>query len=88
MRVDEIMSIQGNAPVGSDLFVNDCGDAQCHGYEGTVGPAPSLPLHVPNLSNDELGCLLLTGSGEMPSHEEQSDQELADLIAYVRETFG
>lgn len=87
MRVDVILALPPDETAGATVFANTCGNAGCHGDNGTNGSGPDLSEEIPELDMDALGCLLLAGVESMPSQASLSDQELADVIAYVRTTF-
>lgn len=87
MRADAIVDIPGDETMGATVFTQNCGVSACHGADGAAGPAPDLAEHVEHYDADALACLLLAGEGTMPSQEALSDEELADVIAYVQATF-
>lgn len=75
---------------GSDKYDLFC--SSCHGADGTAGvqvdgvPATDLTQSVPGLSDDELASTIQQGFGAMPV-QQLDDNETADVIAYLRETF-
>lgn len=89
-RASVILGLNGNASNGQTLFSGGtCANAACHGPDGTSGMAtPTLDTSVPNLSDAEIVNTFLNGKGGMPPQSQLSDQELADLLAYVSDTFG
>ncbi|MFO7561188.1 MAG: cytochrome c [Enhygromyxa sp.] len=87
MRVEAILDRTPDKAAGAQLYTQTCATVLCHGTDGVGGPAPSLAETIPAHSDAELGCVLLLGPGEMTSLESLSDQQLADVIAYVRATF-
>ena len=54
-----------------------CADAQCHGDDGCSGPAPNFQGTISRYSD---------GTGEMPA-QNLTDQELADVLAFLRDVF-
>jgi hypothetical protein len=87
MRVDTVFDLTADETAGAMVFMQICGSAACHGADGSAGPAPDLPDEVPEFDDVGLACLLLNGEGDMPSQATLSDQQLADVIAYVQSTF-
>ena len=87
-------ALTGDASAGATEFSNVC--AVCHGADGTgeTGVAPSLVDAVPEYTHDsELSDIILNGFDEanpdyptMPP-QDLTDQQVADVIAYLRETF-
>jgi mono/diheme cytochrome c family protein len=80
--------VEGDAVAGKQIFVSNC--AGCHtladaGTTGTIGPnlddaQPSSELVTDRVTN---------GQGVMPSFAGAlSDQQIADVAAYVSETAG
>ena len=87
MRVDTVFDLSADESAGAMVFMQNCGSAACHGADGSAGPAPDLPDEVPEFDDVGLACLLLNGEGDMPSQATLSDQQLADVLAYVQATF-
>jgi mono/diheme cytochrome c family protein len=86
-RVDTILSLGGDETTGADTFTTTCGSSGCHGSDGDSGPGPHLSNEIPEFTVDGLTCLLLTGYDDMPSQASLSDQQLADVVAYVQGNF-
>jgi cytochrome c551 len=88
-RTAAILGLDGNASAGQSVFANNlCSNAICHGTDGTNGDAPSLAEQVAAGSDQQLVTSLLNGKGDMPTQGALSDQELADVLAWLNETFG
>jgi mono/diheme cytochrome c family protein len=86
-RRDHILSMDGVASAGAMLFAQNC--ATCHGEDGRgSGWAPNLYERVPTRPDDSIVQTLLQGRGGMPKWEHLRDQEIADLLAHLRATFG
>ena len=86
-RVATILSLTGDHLAGAATFSANC--AGCHGDDGGGGAVgPSLYKRVPALTTEAIVEVLLTGRSPMPSWAALSDQELADLVALLRRTFG
>ncbi len=72
----------GDAAAGKDLFAAQC--ASCHGAnaEGGFGPALAGAPIVENA--DQFASIVKNGTGGgMPPFAQLSDQEIADLLAYL-----
>jgi mono/diheme cytochrome c family protein len=87
IRALAILNLEGDASVGSARFQKSC--STCHGAEGAgTGAAPSLYDRVPKLDDEGLAAILLSGRAPMPSWSHLDNQELADVIAFLRENFS
>lgn len=87
-RNDDIKALTGDAAAGEAVFTQGtCGSMGCHGADGVSGTAPSLADVVAGHSDDELINAVLDGSGTMPPNDLE-DQEMADVLAWMRQTFG
>jgi mono/diheme cytochrome c family protein len=76
----------GNKENGRKLFLND-GCYSCHGREGQGAVAVTGPrIGPPQLSFEAFTAYLHHPSGQMPPYTSKivSDQELADLYAYLQ----
>ncbi len=89
-RAATILGLTGDASSGEQLFGSSgCANMACHGADGTSGSAmPSLDTSVPNTDDATIVDTFLNGKGSMPAQAGLSDQQLADLLAYVSDTFG
>ncbi|MCR9162197.1 MAG: c-type cytochrome [Nannocystaceae bacterium] len=89
-RAATILSLEGDASAGAMVFsAGACATAGCHGPDGVSGMAsPSLDASVPSATDTQIVNSLLNGKGSMPAQSNLSDQELADVLAYVTDTFG
>ena len=67
------------------LYQKTC--SGCHGYDGSGGSGPSLMYAISGNSDAELETIILEGSGGMPA-QDLSAQEVADVIAHLREIYG
>ncbi len=76
----------GNKENGKKLFVNN-GCYQCHGREGQGAAQATGPrIGPPQLSFEAFGKYLHHPTGQMPPYTSKvvSDQELADIYAYLQ----
>jgi mono/diheme cytochrome c family protein len=86
-RVDDILALDGNASAGSSVYQQNCSNAACHGADGNSGPGANLSTVVPNSSDESLVDTIINGFGGMPA-QNLEDREVADVLAYLIETFG
>lgn len=80
-------SLVGNPVAGGALFSAHC--ASCHSIEQgrhTIGP--DLYEEVPEEDDEELWEIILAGEDEEMPPTALSGQQTADLVAYLRATFG
>lgn len=79
------LDLEGDSARGAALFASRC--AVCHGDDGSGGSqGVDIADHVPFHSDEDLVELLAEGEGRMPAPG-LSDQEIADVLAYLRATF-
>ena len=79
------LELDGDATRGEALFAFHC--ASCHGADGSGGSqGVDLREEVPHHSDRELVRIMANGTGIM-SAPGLTDQEIADVLAYLRETF-
>jgi mono/diheme cytochrome c family protein len=79
------LELQGDATRGEQLFALHC--AACHGADGSGGSqGVDLREEVPHHSDRELVRIMANGTGIMLAPG-LSDQEIADVLAYLRATF-
>lgn len=89
-RVDTILAIDGDATAGQTVFTSTCALAACHGADGnTPGTAEAKRLseEIPALDDAMTVSVIIEGYETMPA-QSLSDQQVADVLAYVNETFG
>ena len=88
-RKANILMLDGTASAGMAVFSSEtCATEACHGADGNSGMAENLSERVPALSDDQIVDVLLEGSGTMPPQTHLSDQQLADVLAWLNETFA
>ncbi len=82
-----ILGLTGDATAGEMVFSdNACSVVGCHGPDGTVDN-PLGPL-VMAASDEQIVDTFLNGKGSMPAQSSLSDQELADVLAWLNANFG
>lgn len=74
-----VMALTGTAANGTDVYERKC--AGCHGADGEGTSSPLSQL-VPAQSDESL-ARVVSGGGHV-SQDGMTDQEAADLIAYLR----
>lgn len=85
-RVDDVLALTGDTTAGETSYTSLC--ASCHEADGMGGDAyPDLTAFVAAESEGELVEAMLEGPGSMPVFDNQDDQVLADITAYVFATF-
>ncbi len=89
-RTATILGLEGDAAAGGMVFSSGaCATPACHGPDGTSGMAsPTLDTSIPSASDMQIVNSLLNGKGSMPAQSNLTDQQLADVLAYVTDTFG
>lgn len=78
-------TIVGDATAGETVYATTC--AGCHGTDGEGGTGPAMTDEVPELTDEEIEDVILNGAGTM-APVDLIDQDRADVIAYLRATFG
>ena len=81
-----VAGLASDPVLGEKTFAENC--TTCHGADGMgSGSAPSLFDRVPGFSEEKLVERLILGKSPMPSWAFFTDQELADLRGFLRQTF-
>ncbi len=87
---EAVLALTGDADNGQSVYEAKC--TSCHHADGTGDAAldyPSLVTEIPGEEEDEIVSLILSGLETMPSFRSQlSDQEVADVLAYVLREWG
>jgi len=84
--IDPDTDVDGDPELGVVTYQATCANAGCHGADGDVGPASDLTAAVPFYTDERLSNIIQNGAGRMPG-QPVPDEELADLLAYLRLTF-
>ncbi|HWB80583.1 MAG TPA: cytochrome c [Nannocystaceae bacterium] len=91
-RTQGVLDLQGDTAAGATVFMMICGTSACHGADGnTPGTADTKKLseEIPGRDDRNIVNVILKGEGPMPPQEAiLNDQQIADVLAYVRDTFG
>ncbi len=83
--VSDVLALEGDAAAGEQHFTT-CTSTACHGADGNSGDGPKLAEAVPDQSEEELARIVKYGVDDMPGST-RSDQEIADLLAHLRQRF-
>lgn len=83
---DAVLALTGDATNGATVYGASC--AACHAADGSGGSGPSLIEEIPELTDEQIAGIILNGYEEMAAQSSLDDQEVADVLAYCRETFG
>jgi len=84
--VDAVLALAGEVAAGEVVYLDHC--AECHLEDGSGDIGPSLIFHVPRHPDRYLVNLILVGEGNMPPFDDLADQDIADVLVYLRGTFG
>lgn len=85
-RVPGILALTGDVSAGQTVFANTC--AGCHGPEGKGGSAKAIASAIPGHTPETLATIALNGTGFImgPAGKDLSDQQVADLVAWLKAT--
>lgn len=81
-RVGAVLALQGNADAGKDLYTSNC--TGCHGTSGKGGSAGKDIAHVARNEPEDAIEAIVEGEDSMPAFDSLSDQDVADIIAYLK----
>lgn len=81
-RATTIAGLTGDSATGATLFV-DNGCNGCHADDASGGTGPALA----GIGADDTDAVntVIDGDGDMPSFTDLSDQDIADLFAWISE---
>lgn len=81
-HANSIAGMSGDATSGQTLYSANC--ASCHGATGGGGSGPNLVRAFNSEDKAELIDVILEGDGPMMGYSGVlSDQEIADIVAYL-----
>lgn len=75
-----------DATAGAQVFADTC--AGCHGANGEGASGPAMSEAAAGKTEADVEDVVRNGSGDMPAQSQLSDPEMADVAAYVVETWG
>ena len=93
-RTQTILGLDADSAMGMSQYESNCGTDVCHGADGAGGsmapdPAPQdLRVLLSSRTDEQVVDVLLEGIGTMPNQASRSDQELANVVAYINEAFA
>ncbi len=91
LRMREILSAEGDAEAGEEVFQNATSDescTDCHGADGEGDFGPAMSRVFAQKTDWQLLNTVIEGRAPMPAWGERlSDQELTDLFAYLKANF-
>ncbi|MEQ1567934.1 MAG: cytochrome c [Myxococcota bacterium] len=87
-RIAAIVGLVGDTAAGTDTYGSQC--IGCHGYDGSgiASDAADLNAALPKLTDEQVATTILLGQGNMDAYDFLSNQQIADVIAYIRSAFG
>ncbi len=71
---------------GEAIYRGSCGG--CHPDSGDAGVGPGLAEAIPDNTDEQLATVIADGGTGMPGFSNITGDDLTDLIAYLRETWG
>jgi mono/diheme cytochrome c family protein len=87
-RAQEVAGLTGKSADGAGIYATDC--SRCHSPDGKGGdrsdPKASHSTMlgaIHTFSAPETITLVIQGAGTMPAFDRYSDQQLADVYAYI-----
>lgn len=88
-RAAAILSLGGNAEAGEQVYLSEC--EPCHRVDGTGatngGIGKDLTDWLPRNEDSAAVDAILNGRTGMLAYDFLTDQEIADVLAYIRATF-
>lgn len=87
-EIAAIVALTGDAANGATVYGDNC--AGCHGADGTGSAAgPDLSGEIAEHSDEDIVTTIYNGDGSMPEYGTKlSEQEIADVLAHLRDLFG
>jgi mono/diheme cytochrome c family protein len=90
-RTAGVLELTGDPAAGMTEFAGRCGVATCHGADGNTPGTPKtakLGEEVPGNPDTFVVDVMFKGDGDMPAQTNMTDQQAADVLAYLRMLFG
>ncbi len=85
--VSEILELEGDPWTGLVVYEQTCALTSCHGPQGDDGSAPDLGDLTVAHTDEQLAGVVKFGAHDMPAQDHLSDQDIADVIAFLRIKF-
>lgn len=89
-RVNAVLELTGDPTAGAMVFSTVCGTVACHGPDGNTPGTPQtvkFSQRIPEMDDRGIADTVLSGLRTMPAQSNLTDQQVADVVAYVLETF-
>ena len=85
-RADDVLLLSGDVDDGEEKYLSLC--ETCHEVDGMGADAfPDIGEYLGQRPDSDFIVVMIEGPGGMPAFEGQTDQALADLLAYAKATF-
>ena len=84
--VDDAALANADPISGEALYMDLC--ASCHGADGMGTASGSSLLGISESNDQALWDVIFFGEDGMPAYSDLSDQEIADLIAWMRAAYS
>lgn len=81
-RVDDILALTPDIDNGEALYGGNC--TGCHGEDATGGSGPDLVEHLSHHPDSDYVAVILDGGLGMPAYDAWPDQDVADVVGYLR----
>jgi len=86
-QIDCVLELTADSTAGESVYTANC--VACHAADGTGGVGSDLTANASALSTREIAEIVIGGQGSMAGFGSTlSDQEIADVTAYVETSFG
>lgn len=86
-QIDCVLELTSDITAGEGVYTSNC--VACHGTYGTGGVGSDLTSTVPSLDTRGIAEVVISGQGAMAGFGSTlSDQEIADVVGYVEDSFG
>lgn len=85
LKLTDLKKIRANNELdGKTLYMTHC--KSCHGADMKGGVGPNISFRVKKYRNDQVANIIRKGAPPMPAFSYLSAQQIASIVAYVRDT--
>ncbi|MEZ4239943.1 MAG: cytochrome c [Myxococcota bacterium] len=85
-RIPTILGLTADPTAGGETYAQIC--AACHGLDGTgTVSGPDLTRELQHLDDEQVIGIVLNGKGNMDAYDSLTNQQIADVVGYVGESF-
>lgn len=81
-RISSVTALTADTVSGKSLYTSNC--ASCHGSDGKSAAGKKNIVSATTSNTSGAVDTMLSGDGEMPDFANLSDQELANIVGYVK----